>query len=301
MRYVGRVLPAKPWKLETITRLLVSVFLCVYVGVVGMAALQFLPAHRHGGAKFWSVWCVGLLFLIAAFWLVRRPWRIDALKPQLAALMTCFYGGMILGTWAQKLAGADSTSVLQMILAAVSFQGATLVLTHCFLREHQIGWAEAFGLTHHTGLALLSGAALSMLFLPIAWSMQWGIAQLLTRLHLGATEQQAVQTLQMANTWQERVALAIITILLVPPAEEALFRGILYPWIKQLGFPRLALWGTSLLFAAIHMNLLSLLPLALLALVLTTLYERTANLLAPIAAHALFNASNFVLLLLIDK
>jgi len=42
----------------------------------------------------------------------------------------------------------------------------------------------------------------------------------------------------------------------------------LYPWIKQSGFPRLALWGTAILFAAIHFNLATFIPLAALALML---------------------------------
>ena len=94
------------------------------------------------------------------------------------------------------------------------------------------------------------------------------------------------------------MVLGIITIGLAPFAEEVLFRGILYPWIKQLGFPRLALWSTSLLFAAIHLSPVSFVPLAALALGLAILYERTNNLLASIAAHALFNGFNFTLLYL---
>ena len=66
--------------------------------------------------------------------------------------------------------------------------------------------------------------------------------------------------------------------------------------IKQAGHPRIALWGASLAFAAIHVNLATFLPLLLLALILTWLYETTGNLLAPIAAHSLFNTMNFVLL-----
>jgi membrane protease YdiL (CAAX protease family) len=77
-----------------------------------------------------------------------------------------------------------------------------------------------------------------------------------------------------------------------------LFRGILYPAVKQFGYPRLALWSTSLLFAAIHMNAVTFVPLATLALILTALYEWTDNLLAPIAAHVLFNALNFAMLLM---
>ena len=42
-------------------------------------------------------------------------------------------------------------------------------------------------------------------------------------------------------------------------------------------------------------------PLFVLALVLTWLYEKTDSLLAPIAAHALFNAANLVLLCLLQN
>jgi membrane protease YdiL (CAAX protease family) len=90
-------------------------------------------------------------------------------------------------------------------------------------------------------------------------------------------------------------------VLLAPVAEEMMFRGILYPVIKQVGYPRLALWGTSLLFAAVHLNAVTFVPLTVLALVLTALYERTNNLLAPIAAHLLFNALNFGMLLLLQQ
>jgi membrane protease YdiL (CAAX protease family) len=44
------------------------------------------------------------------------------------------------------------------------------------------------------------------------------------------------------------------------------------------------------------LNLATFIPLAALALMLTLLYERMDNLLAPITAHALFNAANFAML-----
>src|SRR2546423_9204118 len=75
--------------------------------------------------------------------------------------------------------------------------------------------------------------------------------------------------------------------------EESLFRGILYPFIKQLGYPRVAMWITSLVFGAIHMNLVVFLPLTFLGLVLVFVYEKTDKLVAPIVTHALFNAVNF--------
>jgi hypothetical protein len=89
----------------------------------------------------------------------------------------------------------------------------------------------------------------------------------------------------------------VFAVVLAPVAEEFVFRGMLYPFVKQLGYPRLAWLGVSALFALIHVNAATVVPLFALALALTWLYEKTDNLLAPITAHALFNAANFTLLL----
>jgi len=83
---------------------------------------------------------------------------------------------------------------------------------------------------------------------------------------------------------------------LAPVAEEFIFRGVLYPFVRQLGWPRLAWFGVSFLFALIHVNAVTFVPLLVLALVFVWLYEKTDCLLAPIAAHCLFNTANLVIL-----
>jgi membrane protease YdiL (CAAX protease family) len=141
-----------------------------------------------------------------------------------------------------------------------------------------------------------AGLVAACVFLPIGFRLQQLSAQLIGHFsHIKPEEQLPVQTLRSAVFWGDRLMLGVVTILLVPVAEEVLFRGILYPWIKRIGFPRLAVWGTALAFAAMHLNLETLLPLFVLALALIALYEWTDNLLAPISAHALFNALNFAL------
>ena len=97
-----------------------------------------------------------------------------------------------------------------------------------------------------------------------------------------------------ADTLDSRVYFVVFSILIAPVAEEILFRGVLYPAIKQFGFPRSALWGTAVLFAAIHVNVPIFLPLLALGLALALLYEATNNLLATITAHGLFNAVNIL-------
>jgi membrane protease YdiL (CAAX protease family) len=91
-----------------------------------------------------------------------------------------------------------------------------------------------------------------------------------------------------------QIYLAIQAIILAPIIEELLFRGVLYPAIKQQGYPRLALWGTALFFGAMHVNMALLAPLTFLGFMLAWLYERTNNLAAPIFAHSLFNLANFL-------
>ena len=114
-------------------------------------------------------------------------------------------------------------------------------------------------------------------------------------------QQESMQVLQLSVSLGQKIIFAIGAIILAPIVEESLFRGILYPMIKQQGYPRLALFGSSLLFAAIHFNLMTFVPLFVLALVLVLLLETTDTLLAPIITHACFNAANFFIYLNNDE
>jgi hypothetical protein len=87
-------------------------------------------------------------------------------------------------------------------------------------------------------------------------------------------------------------------VVLAPVAEEFVFRGLLFSTAKRLGWPKLAWLGVSSLFAFIHFNPPTFLPLFAFALALTWLYETTEGLFAPILAHGLFNAANLALLCL---
>jgi membrane protease YdiL (CAAX protease family) len=138
------------------------------------------------------------------------------------------------------------------------------------------------------------------LFLPAGWGLQWAsgfFIKLATR-H-PPVQQQLVEVLQHAALPSGQVVfVGIVTILIAPFAEETLFRGILYPAIKQNGFPRAACWITSLFFAAMHVNTLSFIPLTVFSLILIFLYEKTGSLWASIIAHSLSNSTNFLFALL---
>jgi len=100
---------------------------------------------------------------------------------------------------------------------------------------------------------------------------------------------------------KHRAAVVFLAVIVAPVAEEVLFRGYIYGVIRRYGGRVPALLTSSLLFAAIHVHLPSLLGLGILAVILCLLYERTGSLWAPITMHAAFNASTIVLLILLPE
>ena len=198
-------------------------------------------------------------------------------------------------------AAKPELSLGRMMVSVMSFQGAALAFAWLFVREPEMGWAEAFGFHNRPGRALLLGALAVIFFFPVGQLLQLLSVTLLTWLDLNPTTQSAVEVLRGAGRGLGLMGFVVLIVVLVPLAEELVFRGILYPAIKAAGFPGLALWGTAVLFAVIHFNLAAFLPLLLLALVLTWLYEKTDNLLATIAAHSLFNAANLGLFFLSEE
>ena len=89
-----------------------------------------------------------------------------------------------------------------------------------------------------------------------------------------------------------------MAVVVAPVAEEVVFRGYLYGVLRRYGGRIPAILVSSLLFAAIHVHLPSLLGLGVLAVILCLLYERTGSLWSTIAMHAAFNASTLVMLVL---
>jgi membrane protease YdiL (CAAX protease family) len=232
--------------------------------------------------------------------LSEKPWRVEAVMLFCAAQFLCLAAGLTVIGLLQKagLAAFQSPNGLgTVLLLTLSFQGATWPLIGIFLWWHQTDWRDAFGLRNkNLPLALLAGLVVAILLLFVVLPLQAGSVALLEKLGWPQEEEAAVRLLAGAQSPALRVYLGFFAVVLAPVAEEFIFRGMLYPFVKQLGWPRLALFGVSLLFAAIHCDPAAFVSLFVLALVLTWLYEFTDNLLAPIAAHAFFNGINLAVL-----
>jgi membrane protease YdiL (CAAX protease family) len=289
------VLTAKPWKLDAIVRLVLSVFLCMFAGSLVLSAMHYAGSSRKASPWYFVLAGFALGLLGVALAAIRKPQTAENALRRIIFVGVSFYGGLVLCFWAEHIAGPlpEGMTASQVIISGLSLQGSALVLLVFFVREHGLGFSEAFGFRNRLGRALLAGVLAGVLMLPPARLLLFGSGELMQHYNLKAEPQAAVQALTVTDSWTYRISLAVYALLLAPAAEEMIFRGILYPLVKQAGFPRLALFGTALLFAAIHVNMQSFLPLFLLALVLTLLYETTDNLATSISAHVLFNLMNF--------
>jgi len=233
--------------------------------------------------------------------LPQKPWRFEAVIQLIAGIFACLCLGIVAagGLRAAGVAAFKSPDSFANILAVtLSFQGAAWVLIYIFLKQHAVNWRDAFGLRNaNLKRSLLLAAGVLVVALPTVLCLEHVSVLALQKLGWAPADQRAVELLANTKSWWMRGYLAFFAMVLAPVAEEFVFRGVLFPFIKQLGWPKLAWLGVSLLFAIIHINAPTLLPLFVLALALTWLYEKTGCLLAPIAAHSLFNAANVVILL----
>jgi len=91
-----------------------------------------------------------------------------------------------------------------------------------------------------------------------------------------------------------------VTILLVGPTEELIFRGILQGLFREPYGSAVAVAAASAVFAAVHVSsytgdglLATLSVVLLLGGVLGVLYEKSGNLVVPAVVHGLFNTLQF--------
>jgi membrane protease YdiL (CAAX protease family) len=86
-------------------------------------------------------------------------------------------------------------------------------------------------------------------------------------------------------------AVSLIAVIggLVPAAEELLFRGLFYGWLRGRCGVAASTAISAGLFALAHVNAQMGLQIFLIGIVLAQLYERSRTILAPIVAHATIN------------
>ena len=94
-------------------------------------------------------------------------------------------------------------------------------------------------------------------------------------------QQELVTILSEADSLPIKLLIAFSACIFAPISEEVLFRGYFYPTLKRHSERFFAAIVVSLLFAVVHSNTMSVLPLFVLAMSFTIAYELTGCLLTP--------------------
>ena len=91
------------------------------------------------------------------------------------------------------------------------------------------------------------------------------------------------------NSSVSNIILLLVVAFIGPIIEEIFFRGFIYSAFKKSWGTNVALFLSSLLFAIVHLDLFSLLPLTIIGWLLAYLYQKTKSLLPAIFLHAVYN------------
>jgi len=106
-----------------------------------------------------------------------------------------------------------------------------------------------------------------------------------------------IVALTQAPGWGDRVWFLLLLCIAAPVVEETVFRGAVYGAFRTRWSLPLAALASSALFAAVHVNLQSFVPIVALGVGLCVVYERTRSLLPGMVAHSLFNLATVIVVL----
>lgn len=132
---------------------------------------------------------------------------------------------------------------------------------------------------------LFLGAFMGLfLFLSVGF-----LGTILTRLLGTPAPQSFAEAVNGNNSSLGFILLLILGGVAAPLKEEVIFRGIIYPPLRQSYGKGKAILYTGIFFAALHLDLVRFLPLFIGGIILTWLYERTESLWPSIIAHGTWN------------
>ncbi|MCC6231468.1 MAG: CPBP family intramembrane metalloprotease [Verrucomicrobiales bacterium] len=230
-----------------------------------------------------------------------RPWSLESTFRFLALLPLAVALSGLLIEVARRGAGVPPSHrpAWLMVTGTGVVHVCAMALVAYLVRAHQFSWREAFGLLA-PGWPRSWAKALAAT-VP-ATLVAWGLLQISTwaldQLGMPQSSQAAVEAVRnAAHTW-ERALLFLFAVITAPIVEEFIFRGVLWPFLRDRGLRLSGSLGVAVLFGIIHGSLPALASLVFLGLFWIWLYERTGDLTTTMVSHALFNLTNFVWLLM---
>ncbi|MDO9542043.1 MAG: type II CAAX endopeptidase family protein [Kiritimatiellia bacterium] len=192
--------------------------------------------------------------------------------------------------------GKETTSAL---IQGVLFHGVALLIILGFIRRRNSSWDEAFGM-NWPGLKRAAGQGLAgyVGLIPIIFVTSFLYQLFLYAVGHSVTLQDVVAIFLEPQSGWSFFFLLLLAVVVAPLVEETLFRGMLLPVLMKKMSPGAAVVISSAFFAGIHQHLPSMVPLFVLAVVLSFLYIYSGSLWTSIVLHAVFNGASICILLL---
>ncbi len=217
----------------------------------------------------------------------RRWWRADWKLYETAVALLVVFGlynvlALIL------LLTTDNPLFYNYLAYAVFFCPLILASVLYILRRHGRGREELGLRWGRAGRTLLYGVAGSLVAMALSYGAYFAIYLIFYLIAgRGPVSGEAERLRELGGS---HIALVVLVVVLLAPFfEELFFRGILYPALRRRVGANVAIVTNGIIFGALHFQPLFIFSLLLVGIVLAYLYERSDSLLAPMAAHALYN------------
>ena len=179
---------------------------------------------------------------------------------------------------------------VQLLLLAIQTAILLFAIYLVAVRWRGMRWRE-FGLKPARGIWYLRafGVALVALFLT------GGINLVFQHLHGGVPSNPQFTMIAPAGfSWFGLIGMLIMVGGVMPFAEELLFRGLFYGWLRERRGVTAAVVISALLFSLLH-GILWLAPaLFVVGMILALVYEKSGSLWVAVLVHGLFNSAGVI-------
>jgi len=225
----------------------------------------------------------------------RRLWTwVDIALIGLSIIAMILLGVWLFSFLSQQVSSGQPEITLGYIIALTSLEVfAILISVYIFgLLRNDLHWMDV-GFVPSTFRWLAWAAITALIFIPII-----GLIALAIQVALGLpTENPQLEFLVPKDiSWFGGLVMVILGGLLVPIAEEVLFRGVLYRWMRQFSSPWVAIPISSALFGLLHGDIAVAGATFVMGIILAWFYERSHSLWPSIVIHAVNNGFKLALL-----
>lgn len=175
------------------------------------------------------------------------------------------------------------------LLEGVALIGSVYLLG---LRRRRFDWS-AVGINPPRRGWMTTAVLLGLVVIPLSGLIAYGIQLALGR----APENPQLPFLAPEGfSWFGAISMLVFGGLVGPFAEELLFRGVIYTWLRDRWNVWLANLASSLLFGILHGEVSVAGAAFVLGIILAWSYERSRSLWPPVLIHVLNNSAKIVLL-----